>query len=108
GVEHVEAAHPFIAGQEVADRVHADVAHVDAARRVRKHLEAIELRPAGVLLDAELPGRLPARLPLGFDLGEGIAIGRHDWRDSTQTYMSQARNDGGGGAAAPAATIVTS
>ena len=84
-VQHVEAAHPLVAGEQVADRVDAHVAHVDAARRVREHLEAVELRPGRVLDGAELPALLPAGLPLGFDLGEGVAIRRHDWRDFTQT-----------------------
>jgi hypothetical protein len=77
-VEHVEAAHPLVAGQQVADGVDPDVAHVDAARGVREHLEAVELGPAGILDGAELLTALPDVLPLGFDVAEGIAIGRHD------------------------------
>jgi hypothetical protein len=94
-VQHVEAAHPLVAGQQVADRVHAHVAHVNSARRVREHLEAVELRAAGVLLDAELLAVLPAGLPLGFDLGEGIAVGRHDQRDSNQRCVREARKAAG-------------
>ena len=76
-MEHVEAAHPLEPRQEVADGVHADVAHVDAARRVREHLEAVELRTAGILDGAELFALVPDPLPLHLDLTERIAVGRH-------------------------------
>ena len=77
-VQHVESAHPLETCQEVADRVDADVAHVDPPRGVREHLQAVELGPARVLTNAELLGLLPDGLPLGLDLTEGVAIGRHN------------------------------
>ena len=73
-VQHVEAAHPLEAGEHVADGVDAHVAHVDAAGRIREHLEAVVLRPAGVLGHLELLGVLPDRLPLRLDLAEGISV----------------------------------
>src|SRR5206468_7581048 len=75
--EHVEAAHALEPREHVTDRVVADVAHVDAARRVREHLEAVELRTAGILDGAELFALVPDPLPLHLDLTERIAVGRH-------------------------------
>jgi hypothetical protein len=76
-MQHVEAAHPLVPGQEISDRIHADMAHMDAPRRVRKHLEAIEFWTGGILDGTELLSVLPDLLPLGLDLAEGIPIGRH-------------------------------
>src|SRR6266571_475669 len=76
-MEHVEAAHALEPREHVTDRVVADVAHVDAARRVREHLEAVELRTAGILDGAELFALVPDPLPLHLDLTERIAVGRH-------------------------------
>ena len=64
GVEHVEAAHPFVARDHVADGVVPHMAHVDPARRIGEHLEAVVLRLRSVLGHLEglllLPGPLPA------------------------------------------------
>ena len=76
-MEHVEPAHPFVAGEQIADRVHAHVAHVDATRRVREHFQAVELRAGRIFGNLELLPLLPDPLPLGLDLAEGIAVGRH-------------------------------
>src|SRR3989304_250137 len=75
GVEHVEPAHPLVPGEQVADGVDADMAHVDAAGGVREHLETVELGAAQVLDGLELLGLLPHPLPLGLDLGERVALG---------------------------------
>jgi hypothetical protein len=48
--------------------------HVDAARRIRKHLEAVVLRAAGILGHLELLGVLPDRLPLGLDLAKRVSV----------------------------------
>jgi hypothetical protein len=74
-VEDVEPPHPLEARQEIADGVDPHVSHVDAAGRVREHLETVELRAGGVLGDLELPGIFPGALPLRLDLAEGISIG---------------------------------
>src|SRR5207253_1525338 len=76
-MQDVEAAHPLVARQDVADRVHPDVPHVDPAGRVREHLEAVEFRPARVLGDAELLPRLPGPLPFRLELSEGVTVGGH-------------------------------
>src|SRR5262249_38629843 len=94
-VEDVVPAHPLVSGEEVADRVDAHVPHVDAARRVREHLEAVELRAARIDVDSELLARLPRRLPLGLDLLEGIAVRGHDFLDIYPNKDTEARNRGG-------------
>ena len=67
GMEDIEAAHHLEAGDDVADAVVADVAHMDAARGVRIHLQAVELGFGRVLNHAKgVPG-LPGRLPFGLD-----------------------------------------
>ena len=43
-MQHVEAAHPLRARDDVADHVVADVPDVRVPGRVREHLEAVELR----------------------------------------------------------------
>src|SRR5439155_916778 len=64
GVEDVVAAHAAGACSDVADGVVADVPHVRVTRRVREHIEAVELRPARIDLDFKCAGLSPARLPL--------------------------------------------
>jgi len=41
-MQDVEAPHPALARNHVADRVVAHVPHVDASRRIRKHVKNIE------------------------------------------------------------------
>src|SRR4030095_13106554 len=63
------------AGDRVADRVVADVPHVDPAGGVREHLETVELRPPPLLPHPEEAGLLPHALPFRLDLPEGIVVG---------------------------------
>src|SRR5690606_15244529 len=75
-VQHVEAAHAFVAGDDVRGRVAFRVTDVQAvAARVREHVEDVKLRlrridvfgcPEGALL-------LPVALPFGLDVLERIA-----------------------------------
>ena len=74
GVEDVEAPHELEAGQKITDGVDADVAHVNPARGIGKHLEAVVLGPARILGDPELLALLPDPLPLGLDVPEGITV----------------------------------
>ncbi len=68
GVEHVEAAHPFVSGKGVADGVVAQVAHVQGAAGVGQHFEHVILGLGGVLLSLVEGGHvLPALEPLQFD-----------------------------------------
>ena len=65
-MEHVVTSHPFKAGEHVADRIHAHVAHVDAPRRIRKHFKDVVLGLADILRDPEGFILLPDSLPLLF------------------------------------------
>ncbi len=77
-MQDVVAPHPLEARQEIADRVDPYVAHVNSPGRVREHLEAVELRPAGIFVDLELLALFPDPLPLRFDLAERVPVSRHD------------------------------
>ena len=82
-VEDVEAAHPLVAREQIPDGVDAHVAHVDAAGRVREHLQTVELGTARVLPDVELLALFPDPLPLRLDLAERIAIDGHHAKSLT-------------------------
>ena len=71
-VQDVEAPHALVAGHHVGDAVVADVAHVDVARGVGQHLQAVELGPRRVLRDLEGARLRPALLPARLDLVEGV------------------------------------
>ena len=81
-VQDVVAAHALHARDHVADHVVADVADVRVARRVREHLQTIELRPIGILRHLEGARLPPARLPflldcLGFVVRHDLSIISH-------------------------------
>ena len=67
-MQHVEAAHPLRPRHHVADDVVPDVPDVRVARRVREHLQAVELRTRRVDLDLERARRRPLLLPLLVEL----------------------------------------
>ena len=77
GMQHVEAAHPLVARERVADRVVADVADVQRAARVGQHLQHVELRLGGVLFGLVEVGVLPALVPLQFDLVMVVGLFGH-------------------------------
>ena len=72
--QHVVPVHAHIPVHHVADGVVAHVPHVQHARRVRKHRNAIELRPAGALPGAKALHRSPVRLRRSFDSGGAIRL----------------------------------
>ena len=59
-MQHVEAAHPLHARDDVANHVVADVPDVGVPRGVGEHLEAVVLRPGGVLGHFERARRRPS------------------------------------------------
>ena len=67
-VEHFIALHPPVPGEHVAHRVVADMAHMDAPRRIGEHLEDVALRLGTVVARTEgrlvLPDLLPVRVGL--------------------------------------------
>jgi hypothetical protein len=67
-VQDVEAAHPLEAGDDVADRVVADVSHVDAPRRIGEHLQKVIFFTAGVFDRLKALVVLPESLPFLLNL----------------------------------------
>ena len=80
-LKHVEAPHPMKAGHHVADGVVAHVSHMQLARRVGEHRQAVELRAAafsGRLLDrAKREGSVPVLLRFALD-DLGVVLGLHE------------------------------
>ena len=79
-VHHRVAARPLVAGHHVAQRVVADMAHVDVPTWVGEHLKNIVLRLAICrhVGDAEQPCLVPGILPTAFDRREIVAM--RAWR----------------------------
>src|SRR5664279_1696750 len=65
-MQDVISLHYLDAGGHVTYRVIADMAHVDAARRIREHLEEVILFPGGISLYFKDPVLRPIFLPLLF------------------------------------------
>ncbi len=77
-MQHVEPAQALVPGQRVAYRVVAHVAHVQKARRVRQHLERVELRPRIVSFARfEGFGLSPTLLPFLFDFFRKVFFVHH-------------------------------
>ena len=85
GMHHGEAAAPVEAGHHIPDRVIPDMAHVDAARGIGQHLEAVEPGPFGKVRRAKGAVPLPALLPLRFDALMETAHGRRGGAGSLST-----------------------
>ena len=73
GMEHVVAARPLVTRDHVADRVVADVAHVDTARWIGEHLEHVVFRARRILGHGEASGLVPGLLPLGLGFLDVVA-----------------------------------
>ena len=66
-LQHVFAAHPLVAGDDVADGVVAHVPHVQAAGRIGEHRQAVEFFARGVSHGAERLVFFPGFLNGGFE-----------------------------------------
>jgi len=78
-VQHVEAAHPLVAGHDVGRDIPQRVSNMQShAARVGKHVEYVILRfgRVGIVGNSERAFTLPILLPLQFDVLEGIVC--HD------------------------------
>ena len=71
-MEDVEALGPLQPGDDVAHRVVADMAHVDAPRGIGEHLEHVVFRPRPVDRRLEAAALLPDLLPLGLGGAERV------------------------------------
>ena len=58
------AGHPAIARQDIAHRIVADMAHMDAPRRIGEHLEHIAFGLGGLGIGSKSPGVFPGFLPM--------------------------------------------
>src|SRR5258706_15891698 len=76
-MKDVEAAHPLVTRQSVADSVVANVPDMQCAARIRQHLQHVVFRLAGIFLGLKQGGIFPALVPLHFDLVEVVLLFRH-------------------------------
>ena len=67
GVQHVETAGSFVARYDIAEGVIAHMAHMDASRRIGKHLQHIVFFPIVIDLDPETVTGFPDLAPLILD-----------------------------------------
>ncbi len=92
-MQDVKTAHPFVAGQRVADRIISDVADVERAAGIGQHLQHIELRFGGILFRAVEIGVLPALVPLQFYLRVVVRLfGHNSCSSGDKAYGSRRRN----------------
>ena len=73
-MQHVEAPRPLVARDHVAHRIIAHMAHMDAARRIGKHLQHVIFRPRIVVAGAEHRRLVPDLLPFGFRFAGVVAL----------------------------------
>ena len=69
GLQHVVTLHAHVPRDHVADRVVANVSHVQAPARVREHAEAVVLRAGRVLGDRKTAVGIPESLGLRLEGG---------------------------------------
>ncbi len=84
GMEDVVALGAHGAGNDVAHGVVADVAHVDAPRRVGEHLQDVVFRAGIVVRGFEDAGIRPRLAPARFRLAGIVSVGGHCGRTITR------------------------
>ena len=67
GVQDIKSPHALVPGHHVSDGIIADVAHVNLARRIRKHLQQIIFGPGWFMVHFKQLFFLPDGLPLLLD-----------------------------------------
>ena len=72
-MQHIVTSGKLVARNHIAHGVIADMAHVNAARRIGKHFQDIVFRTIGSRHGFEGLAFGPSLLPPGFDFGGGIA-----------------------------------
>ena len=68
GMQHVEAVHVQVSREYVRDGIVAHVTHMELARRIREHLQTIELLLVRILCHMKYVFVSPYLLPFGLDL----------------------------------------
>ena len=63
GMQHLMPRHPFVARQHITHGVVADMANMDAARRIGKHLKHISARLGRIIIRDEAAAFFPNILP---------------------------------------------
>src|ERR1700678_2569498 len=81
-MQYVEAAHPFVARQRIADGVVANVPDVQRAARIRQHFKYVELGLARILFGLKERRVGPSLAPLQFDLVMVVLLFRHSFSGS--------------------------
>ncbi len=77
-MQHVKSARALVAGNHVAHRIIADMAHVDAAGRIGKHFQHVIFFARILVSRPENFFFLPNPLPFGFCYAGVIAL-RSPW-----------------------------
>ena len=93
GMQHIETLGPAIARDDIAHGVVAHMAHVDAARRIGKHLQHIIFGARIIVPALERLTALPKLLPLGFGLTGVVAFGMHVRYRSDSVQMPENRGN---------------
>ena len=76
-VQDVEALGHFVAGHHVTHGVVADMAHMDAPRRIGEHLQHVVFRLVARRPGSEAIGLGPSLLPLGLGLFDVVTLDGH-------------------------------
>src|SRR5215470_2469209 len=92
GVQYVITPHSSKAGEHVADRIHAHMAHMNTARRIGKHLQHVVFGLAAILSYPEGAGFFPDPLPFLFD-GERLISFFHSFRTDRLSQCWHGRFD---------------
>ena len=74
GLHHVHAAHPVVPGEHIADGIVPHMPHVELARGVGEHGQAVELLLRRIFDAAERAARIPEVLCVAFDVLRRIAV----------------------------------
>ena len=95
-VQHVVTLGAHIAGDDVAHRVIAHMAHVDAPRRVGEHLKNIVFRTWVILGGHEDPPPLPFGLPMLLAFRRVVTFRRHVLSPDCRTVLRGQSNPNAG------------
>jgi hypothetical protein len=74
-LQYIEAAHAAMAADDIANRVVADMAHMQSARGIGQHRQAVVLGLRAVFDHLEGAGLLPVRLRGGFERFRVVGAG---------------------------------